>query len=164
MFLRGILAALLVMGLDVWSKWHILKFFKVNASPYPVTDFFNLVLVWNKGISFGMFNNLVYGKYILISTTLIITSVILVWLFKTKRVFIANSLGLIIGGAFGNLWDRVNHGAVIDFLDFYYKTYHWPAFNVADSAIFLGVFMLFFDSLFITEIRDKVDEQHNEKI
>ncbi len=119
----------------------------------PITSFFNLVLVYNRGISFGLFSNTSVDvqPYIFLGINILVSIVLLVWLFRTHRGLVATSIGLIIGGAIGNGIDRVLHGAVIDFLDFYVTidglARHWPAFNVADSAIVCGVGLLLLDSL-----------------
>jgi len=114
-----------------------------------VTSFFNLVMGWNRGISFGFFNNdSPLNSWVLPLVTLLIVCFLVVWLARAGGVMICMSLGLIIGGALGNLIDRLRYGAVADFLDFHAFGYHWPAFNVADSAITVGACMLVWDSLF----------------
>jgi|TARA_B110000467_G_scaffold139385_1_gene138763 signal peptidase II len=112
-------------------------------------EYFNLVLTWNNGISFGLFNNdnkvnaLVIS---LIATVIVIFLVRLLFKSDTKKLSIG--LGMIIGGAVGNVIDRNIHGAVMDFLDVHINAYHWPAFNVADSGITVGALILVVDSLF----------------
>ena len=114
-----------------------------------VLPFFNLVTVWNYGVSFGMFNTGVAATaWIFSALALAISGALTVWLAKADRVLLTASLGLIIGGAIGNVVDRIRFGAVFDFLDFHAFGWHWPAFNVADSAITVGVAVLFVDSLF----------------
>ena len=108
--------------------------------PYDLSSFCNLVLVYNKGVSFGFFqNNHVFGKFSLILVALVLISWLVWALLKSQNPLEAFSYGLIIGGAFGNVLDRFIYGAVVDFLDFHLFHYHWPAFNMADSAIVLGV-------------------------
>ena len=105
-----------------------------------VFSFLNLVPVWNKGISFGIFSD--HGDlmpFIITAITLLITFCLLIWLIKAQKGITKISLSFIIGGALGNIIDRVNHGAVVDFLDFHAFGFHWPAFNLADSAITIGV-------------------------
>jgi signal peptidase II len=114
-----------------------------------LNEYFNLVLTWNNGISFGLFNNdnkvnaLVIS---LIATVIVIFLVRLLFKSDTKKLSIG--LGMIIGGAVGNVIDRNIHGAVMDFLDVHINAYHWPAFNVADSGITVGALILVVDSLF----------------
>jgi signal peptidase II len=128
--------------------------------PYVQIDllpFFNLVMVWNKGISFGLFNDhSTYGPLLLIILACIIVAVFCVWLRRTTSALTAAGLVLIIGGALGNMLDRVRFGAVADFLDFHLFGYHWPAFNIADSAICIGIAMLLIYSLFF-ETKTKKD-------
>ena len=107
-----------------------------------VTPFFNFVEVWNHGISFGMFNKLPYGQWVLSLVALAVSAFLVQLLFRADGSFKAMSYGLIIGGAVGNVIDRISYGAVADYLDFHAFGYHWPSFNVTDSAIFLGVVFL----------------------
>ncbi len=91
----------------------------------------------------------------------VVTVVLVVWLFRLhpREKMTAATLGLIIGGAVGNLVDRINHGYVVDFIDVYYRDWHWPAFNVADSAITCGVILLIIDGLFFSApAKDSVDD------
>jgi signal peptidase II len=145
----GILLALVILLADQWSKIAVLAYFE-NRPYYHVkiTPFFNMVLVWNKGISFGLFNNNAYSPLIFTLIAAIIVVILLAWLKKADNLLQALSLGAVIGGAVGNVIDRVRFGAVVDFLDFYVENYHWPAFNIADSAICIGVILLTIDSIF----------------
>ena len=103
----------------------------------------DLVKVWNTGISFSMFND--YGnagKIALICFALAVVAFLLRWMYNEDNRLKIFSLALIIGGALGNVVDRVRAGAVLDFLDFHYQTMHWPAFNLADTFICIGAFLL----------------------
>ncbi len=114
-----------------------------------VTGFFNILLVWNKGVSFGLFNQGgTTSLWILSALALAIAAALTIWLARTDKRLVGWSLALIIGGALGNVVDRVRFGAVIDFLDFHVAGWHWPAFNVADAAITIGVVLLLFENLF----------------
>lgn len=114
-----------------------------------VTGFLNLVLVWNRGVSFGMLGGLgENGPLILAALAVAIAIGLSVWLWRADSKLIAVALGLVIGGALGNVIDRALYGAVVDFLDFHMAGYHWPAFNIADSAISVGVVFLLIDSLY----------------
>ncbi len=116
---------------------------------HEVTGFFNLVMVWNRGVSFGMFGGLgEIGPWILSALATAIAIGLSVWLWRADTRLIGTALGLIIGGAIGNVIDRIRFGAVVDFLDVHAFGYHWPAFNIADSAITIGVGLLLIDSLF----------------
>ena len=115
----------------------------------PVTDFFNLVLVWNTGVSFGIFRSGgEVGRWVLTGLALVITCVLLFWLRRERRFWPRLAIWLIIAGALGNVFDRIRFGAVVDFLDFHLFGYHWPAFNIADSVIVVGAVLLVVDSLF----------------
>jgi signal peptidase II len=144
----GVRMLLLVLALDQGSKWYFLQ---VSDLPYfqpiSVTPFFDLVMVWNKGISFGMFSSQ-NQPYLLIALSAVIVFILWRWLATAGSRWIAGAIGAIIGGALGNVIDRLRFGAVADFFDFHMDIYHWPAFNVADSAIFIGVVILCADSMF----------------
>lgn len=114
-----------------------------------VLPFYNTVVVWNYGISFGLFNDGDSdGSLILITLSSLVSAAFLIWLLNTNSRMTALSLALVIGGAAGNIIDRVRFGAVFDFADFHIAGYHWPAFNFADSAIVVGVVILLIHSLF----------------
>lgn len=103
----------------------------------------NLVMVWNEGISFGLFAGIAgAGNLILMGLLSLIVLVFGVWMARTPSLFVRFSLAVIIGGAWGNLWDRVRFGAVADFIDLYWTPWHYPAFNVADACIVLGILAL----------------------
>lgn len=134
---------------DQLSKQYILDLFPAEGMAQQVTSFFNLVLVYNHGISFGLFNAapVEAQPYIFLAIAACITLALLIWLARTQRVLVITAIGLVVGGAIGNGIDRFVHGAVIDFLDFHVFGVHWPSFNIADSAIVCGVGLLFIDSL-----------------
>ena len=151
----GLALALAVLVLDRLSKWILIE---QLADPriIEVTPFFNLVMVWNRGISFGFLQS---GKrwapYLLAALALGVALVLAVWLWRSRRRLTAAALGLVIGGALGNVCDRLVWQAVADFFDFHLMGYHWPAFNVADAAIVVGVAGLLMDGLFERREEDK---------
>ncbi|MDA0702360.1 MAG: signal peptidase II [Proteobacteria bacterium] len=147
MLRRGLALAALVLLLDQASKWWILTDVMAPPRVIEVTGFFNLVLVWNPGISFGMFGG-GEGRWLLAGLAVAIAAALVVWIARTLRPWLALALGLVVGGALGNALDRVFHGEVVDFLDFHLAGAHWPAFNLADSAITVGVIVMLVDSLF----------------
>ena len=113
-----------------------------------LTPFFNLVLTGNRGMSFGLFNtNAAMNTAVFTVLAVAIVIALLVWLRRAHNPLIRVALGMIIGGAVGNVLDRLIRGAVVDFLDFHLGTWHWYAFNVADAAICLGVAALLLDGL-----------------
>ncbi len=112
--------------------------------------FFNLTMVWNQGISFGLLHSDSNdGPLILSALSLIIVLFFLFWLRKSTSALQSTAIAMIIGGALGNVMDRLRFGAVIDFLDFYAGGIHFPAFNLADSCVCIGVFLLIIPSFFI---------------
>ncbi len=152
LFFLGLTLAAIVATLDLYSKKIVFGFLDSLNNEHPeflVTGFFNLVKVWNKGVSFGMLNNLSDGKYIILTVNLLILSALLVWLYRNQITYLSIAMGFIIGGAIGNILDRIANNAVADFLDFYIGKYHWPAFNLADSAVFLGVALLLLENYFV---------------
>ena len=133
------IASSLVLVLDQVSKSFMIGLLSSPPRVIPVTPFFNLSLAFNRGISFGLLGDLgSWGPVVLSSLTGGIVGFLLLWLWKAEHVWDGAAISLIIGGALGNLLDRLRVGAVTDFLDFYIGSYHWPAFNLADMAILCG--------------------------
>ncbi len=145
----GLILATAVMLADQAAKWAVLDFFSTRADPVQITSFFNLVLAWNRGISFSMFHSEeAYAPFALAALALAISIGLGFWLRRIDQRWPATGVGLVIGGAIGNVVDRLRFGAVVDFLDLHWAEYHWPAFNIADSAITIGVLFLISDGLF----------------
>ena len=142
----GLAAAIVVV--DQVSKWWIVERVMQPPRIIPVTPFFNLVMGWNRGVSFGLFNSDAAVAWVFIGLALAIVAFLAVWLAKADRTFVAVALGSVIGGAAGNIIDRIRFGAVADFLDFHAFGHHWPAFNAADTAISAGAVLLIIDALF----------------
>jgi signal peptidase II len=144
----GLLLAVAVLVLDQLSKWWIMTVVMAPPKPVVLAPFFNIVLVFNRGVSFGMFGAAPHWMpWLLLGFALAVAGGLGVWLMRARNRWLGAGLGLVIGGAIGNAIDRVRLGAVVDFLDVHAAGYHWPAFNVADSAITVGVLLLLFDSL-----------------
>jgi signal peptidase II len=144
----GFGVAALILMLDQLTKWWIVGRVMNQPRAIEITPFFNLVMVWNRGITFGLFGDSEWGRWAFAGLALAIVIVLITWLVRASRRWIAAALGLIIGGAIGNVIDRIRWGAVADFLDFHVAGWHWPAFNVADSAIVVGVGLLLLEALF----------------
>jgi signal peptidase II len=144
--------ALTVVLLDQISKYVVLKNLRLHESVPIVAGFFNMVHIRNRGMAFGLMNrpDINFGFYFLVIATLGAVILLLFWFFKLKKDGnrITLGLSLILGGALGNLIDRLRFREVIDFLDFYLGTYHWPAFNIADSAITVGTFWVVINLFF----------------
>jgi signal peptidase II len=149
LFGLGLAMAGLAILVDQGSKNWLLTGPMREPQVFELTSFFNIVSAWNKGVSFSLFRTSAEtGPWILSSIALAISLGLLVWLTRVQHRLVALGIGLVIGGALGNVIDRLRFGAVFDFLDFYLGSYHWPAFNLADSSIFLGVVALLWDGLF----------------
>lgn len=163
--------ALIVLVCDQLSKWYVTESFlrpKLQGDPglnlidwylntpsilpyvsIKISSFFNIVMAWNTGVSFSLFSGMGgYVPLILIIVALGITVLFSVWLWKADYNWQRLCYALVIGGALGNVIDRARFGAVIDFLDFHFLGYHWPAFNVADMAVVTGIFLLIILSLY----------------
>lgn len=154
-FIIWFLIALMLAVIDLISKHMIASYLRSIAYELQIYNpkisifgFFDIVYVWNSGVSFGMFNNIAHSHIILSILQGLISLVVLLFLYKSKDNLSRISFSLIFGGALGNVLDRIWHGAVFDFLDFYIGKYHWPAFNFADSFIFLGVVILLHKEFF----------------
>lgn len=152
MLKKGLIISVIALIIDQIHKYVMLHVVNIGeVKTIEVTSFFNLVMVWNHGISFGMFNDgdpHQYQPMMLSLLSIVIVTILLLWLKKAETKWQVWGLGLVIGGAMGNVIDRIIYGAVADFLDFYVGTYHWPAFNLADSFICVGVFLLVLEGLF----------------
>jgi signal peptidase II len=147
-FAAALLGALAVAAFDQLTKWLVLAVIMDPPRVIPLMPFFNLVLGFNPGVSFGLFDDLgPAGPTILSAGMAAIIAVLLVWLRRSEDRRERLALVLVIGGATGNLVDRLRQGAVTDFLDFYVGEYHWPTFNFADVAISLGVVILILSAL-----------------
>ena len=147
-FKLGGIAAVVIILLDQFTKWWILTDVMKPPQRIPITGFFDLVLVYNRGVSFGIFGGAPsWATAALIIFALLLSAALCIWMWRADSVLLGTALGFVVGGAIGNVIDRFLHGAVVDFLDFQVAGYHWPAFNVADSAITIGVAFLIIDSL-----------------
>ncbi len=154
LFCFGLLIAAAVTFFDLLTKKLVFSMLDELGSINPeiqVFDFFSLVKVWNRGVSFGMFNQLENSQIIFVLLQGGIGLGLVFWLWCNQKLHFSIALGLIIGGAFGNVIDRLKNGAVADFLDFHLFGYHWPAFNLADSAVFIGVAILLLDDLIFSK-------------
>jgi signal peptidase II len=148
----GAIAAIATLVIDQASKlWLLFVFDIAHRGAVKVTPFFDLVLAWNVGISFGWFqNDGVLAQIVLTAIKAVAVIVLAVWMARSRNWLATVALGLIIGGAVGNAIDRVAYGAVVDFALFHIeigeKTFNWYVFNLADVAIVAGVAALLYDS------------------
>ena len=143
---RALALAAAIMVIDQLSKFWLIAWVEAQGGWVQVTGFFNLVMVWNRGISFGMLQSGETGRWLLVGFTTLVCLGLCFWLSRQRDIWPSLALGAVIGGAVGNIVDRIWRGAVADFFDFHVLGYAWPAFNVADSAITIGVAMLLYDS------------------
>ncbi|WDM85481.1 signal peptidase II [Ehrlichia sp. JZT12] len=148
---RYILIICLLIFIDQLSKWYVINLLK-NVDVIEVFNCLQLTTVWNTGISFGIWHNFVYSNIVFCIISTVITFVLFFLL--VLRSFDRLPLSVIIGGSIGNIVDRVRYGAVYDFIDFYVNTWHWPAFNLADSFIFLGVVIILRKSIVISKFKN----------
>jgi len=145
----GLIVAALVLIVDQLSKGLIVHQVMQPPRVIEVTGFLNIVMVWNRGISFGLLNSAsAWAPYLLIAVSVAVTVFLLFWLKRLRNRLAGLAVGMIVGGAIGNAIDRAAYGAVADFVDFHVGGWHWPAFNVADAGITVGVALLLLDSLF----------------
>ena len=142
-----IIVAVITLVIDRITKDWLIDVVQAYGPVIEVTPFFNLVHVWNTGVSFSMLQlDSDTGRWLLSGLALAIVLAMVVWLGRSVWLFERLALGLIVGGALGNVTDRLLWGAVADFFDVHAFGYHWPAFNVADSAIVIGVGVLLLDA------------------
>jgi signal peptidase II len=144
----GLGLAVVVIALDQATKAWMMALLLDPPRVVRVTGFFNLVPVRNPGISFGILSGGAGGTaWLLSAVAVLVAGALAVWLSRVERRLLALGLGLVIGGALGNVIDRTRFGAVFDFLDVHAGSWHWPAFNLADSAITVGVGLLLLDGV-----------------
>jgi signal peptidase II len=153
-FTKYFLVIAIILFFDLLSKNLIFSYLQNiainNNDTTPSIEllpFLNIVYVVNNGISFGMLSTINNANVILSLLQGFVTFIILVFLLRSRDNYNNYSYSIIIGGALGNVIDRIFRGGVADFIDFHYNNYHWPAFNIADSAIFIGVVMILFKEL-----------------
>lgn len=148
--LRWLWVTVIVLSLDRFTKSLALHFLEFHQ-PHPVIPFFNFTLAYNKGAAFSFLNTASgWQVWFFGVLALSISAVLLVWLkrLRYQQWWVSIALSCIIGGALGNLWDRIAYGYVIDFIELYISYWHWPVFNLADTAICLGATMLVLEAIF----------------
>lgn len=147
--LRYLLVSLAVMVLDQWTKWLVEVHLPHHATQPVIAGFFNLTHVRNTGVAFGLFaSDGGGGAWLLTALGLgaLVAVGLYFWFTPSRDRILLVALALVVGGAVGNLIDRVASGAVTDFLDVYVGLHHWPSFNIADSAISVGIVLMAIDS------------------
>lgn len=147
--LRFLWISVVTIAADLWSKYAVIGNMDLYES-IQITGFFNLTYVHNYGAAFSFLHNAGgWQRWFFTVIAVVVCGIILWWLKQTPKQqrLLPIAFSFILGGAIGNVYDRIMHGYVIDFLDFYVSNWHWPAFNLADSAIFLGASLLIWDML-----------------
>lgn len=147
-----LLSVLIIIG-DQFTKWLIMTEVMQPPRVIPILPFLNIVMAWNTGVSFSMLAD--SGPMLLAGLAILVSLGLLFMLTREPYRLPAYGYSLVIGGALGNVIDRFRYGAVFDFIDFYVGDWHFPAFNMADSAITIGVALLLFDGLFQGRDRGK---------
>jgi signal peptidase II len=145
----GLAIAALALLADQLNKYWMMEIYGIaERGRVAVTSFFDLVMIWNPGISYGLLpQDSDTGRIVLIAISTAAVGALFLWMSNAASRLVAVSLGLILGGALGNLSDRLAHGAVADFFSFHYAGYYWYVFNLADVAITVGVIGLVLDWL-----------------
>ncbi len=153
----GLWTGLATLVLDQATKLYTLFVFDLPIrEPVRVAPFLDLIVVWNRGISYGLFQqDTDLGRWILVAVSLAAALVLSIWIRRTQGRLLAASLGLIVGGAIGNAIDRVAYGAVFDFIHIHVGSFSWYVFNVADAAIVAGVAGLLYDSFVLEKRRNQ---------
>jgi len=153
----GALTALVTLALDQASKLYLLFGYELPLKePVVMAPFLELLVVWNRGISYGLFQqDSELGRWALFAVMIAAVVGLSVWMARATSRLLASSLGLIVGGAIGNAIDRLAYGAVFDFVHFHVGSFSWYVFNVADAAIVAGVVGLVYDSLVLDKRRER---------
>jgi signal peptidase II len=146
-FVTLIFIAIAVIICDQLSKHAVYQYFMSHDTNYDVTPFFAITLLFNKGVSFGFMQNFEHSNILFGVLTTIIAVCIMLYFYKHTSLLSSITFGLILGGAFGNLIDRFIFGGVLDFILLHYNAWHYPAFNIADSAVVIGVFIYIISSI-----------------
>jgi len=148
--LKYLWLTVVIVALDLVTKAIVSEHFSLYETLVIIPGWFNLTLAHNAGAAFSFLaDESGWQRWFFAIIALVISIVLLFWIkgLQSHERWMAIALALVLGGALGNLWDRLTLGYVVDFLDFYYKTHHWPAFNLADMAISIGAVMLIIDAL-----------------
>ena len=159
--LKWLWLSLITLILDQWSKIAIDGSMRLYES-IAIIPGFNLTYVHNTGAAFSFLSEAGgWQRWFFAAMAFVISVVLTIWLYRLKKheTLLAVALALVLGGAIGNLIDRLVYGYVIDFLDVYYQTRHWPAFNIADSAITVGVFLMLLESFGVGVKSEETDDE-----
>lgn len=156
-----LLLSLLAIGLDQWTK-SIATAHLTYGEPVPVLPMLNWTLLHNYGAAFSMLSDAGgWQRWLFTGLAVLVSGIFTVWLLRLPKntTVLALGIALVLGGAVGNLIDRISLGYVVDFIHVYYQDSHFPAFNIADSAITLGTILLIIDTFFLEKYRTQAGEQ-----
>jgi len=159
--LKWLWLSAVVIVLDQVTKYMVTDSLHLYQS-IPILPSLNLVLAHNTGAAFSFLSDAGgWQRWFFVVLAIAVSVVIFIWIMRLKQheLRLAVALSLVLGGAIGNVWDRIAHGYVVDFIDVYYGGWHWPAFNVADSAICVGAALLIIDALFNKEVQPQTDKK-----
>jgi signal peptidase II len=156
----GVSVALATLAIDQATKlWLLFGYDLPLREPVTLAPVLDLMVVWNRGISYGLFQQYSEaGRWALVGVSIVAAVALSLWMARTASRFLAAALALLVGGATGNAIDRVVHGAVFDFIHFHVGTWSWYVFNVADAAIVAGVVGLLYDGFVLERRRAREPE------
>ena len=138
-----VIIILLMFAMDRFSKEYVIDFFlSYKEQSYYLYSFLNLTLIWNTGMAFGLFESESNTYHFISALIFVVIGFLIIWLCKSKIFIEKIALSVVIGGALGNLFDRIKFNAVPDFIDLHYRDFHWFVFNVSDIVITIGIILL----------------------
>ena len=138
-----VIIILLMFAMDRFSKEYVIDFFlSYKEQSYYLYPFLNLTLIWNTGMAFGLFESESNTYHFISALITVVIGFLIIWLCKSKIFIEKIALSVVIGGALGNLFDRIKFNAVPDFIDLHYRDFHWFVFNVSDIVITIGIILL----------------------
>lgn len=157
----GAIVTVIAFLIDRLSKWWFIDVFEITSKGVvEILPIFDVVMVWNRGVSFGFLSaSDDFGRWALVAMNLVIVAVLIYWLRSAKNILVSAAIGLVIGGAFGNIYDRVKFGAVADFFQFHWQEWYFAVFNVADSFIFINTILLILNSTFGNDAESENDKE-----
>ncbi len=156
----GAISAILAFSIDRLSKWWFIDVYELPLKgTVEILPIFDVVMVWNRGVSFSFLSATTdFGRWALVVLNLVIVAILIYWLRSAKNTWVSGAIGIVIGGAFGNIYDRIKFGAVADFFQFHWENWYFAVFNVADSFIFVGAVLLILNSTLGTDAKAKEED------
>ena len=155
---RWLTFSVVIVILDQITKFFAVQFLVLHEPKY-ICDGLNLTLMYNTGAAFSFLSDAGgWQRWFFIGVSCLVSIIIIIWMYNTltKSRCLLYALSFILGGALGNLWDRVTLGYVVDFIEVYYENLYWPTFNIADSSITIGAILLILDTLLINSAKNKL--------